>query len=754
LRGERKINDACRGYLSDDQDAFLFSRLMSKIADFIDVQALDALAEESGLAIAVVAGDERQAAVFNNNSICRNLNPGDEFSSACAQFCGRAFSKAIEAGDAVRYECHAGLECRAVPFTNSNQTLVAIVGRTFVKAENYRKAATRSISGDWSHFPATELFENVLLGGTVDVLDKTTDSVKGLARDAKPEPQSAEPAAAEPAAKPAKRSPEAINDLVERFNREIAAPMESAEAPEAKPELPVAAPAQATGQTSAQAGRTERRTAEAAAWRSFFTSLLKTNYAGAADSILDFLANQYGFSAMIWLEKKDNRLENTAAYGEMKNRRVRLGIAADDRRLIEAAQNERPLELGERAGGEGSEGTRLMNLFPIGVGGDISAAIAILNPIEDERIKKQIARICASTAPQLEILRLRSEVARGDSLSTAIRGFNESLKHIDDADLWLNLTQHTAEMLRAERASLLIFDPKSDALEIKAIIGAKGAPVTGETIGGRVANVVFTKSEPVAVSDVAKTSLPPAPADRGYKTSSFLSCPISISGRAIGVMNFTDRAGGEAFDKRSLELFQAIVPQLAVAIDRASLKEKAGEFEQLSVTDALTGLLNRRYMEARLLEEIKRSNRHGFPMSFMMLDVDHFKSYNDAHGHPAGDEALKIVGNVIRETLRGADVAARFGGEEFAILLPQTTGEEAMTIAERIRSNIEHADFPHQRVTASIGVASCSAELCISADLVSAADKALYQAKHRGRNRVLTFEELVPGEGASPAITK
>ena len=178
------------------------------------------------------------------------------------------------------------------------------------------------------------------------------------------------------------------------------------------------------------------------------------------------------------------------------------------------------------------------------------------------------------------------------------------------------------------------------------------------------------------------------------------------------------------------------------------MKEKAGEFEQLSVTDALTGLLNRRYIEERLMEEIKRSNRHGFPMSFMMLDVDNFKSYNDAHGHPAGDAALKLVANVIRETLRGADVAARFGGEEFSILLPQTTGEEAVAIAERIRSNIEHADFPHRRVTTSIGVASCSAELCVSADLVSAADKALYEAKRRGRNRVVTFDKI-NGNGKS-----
>jgi diguanylate cyclase (GGDEF)-like protein len=129
-------------------------------------------------------------------------------------------------------------------------------------------------------------------------------------------------------------------------------------------------------------------------------------------------------------------------------------------------------------------------------------------------------------------------------------------------------------------------------------------------------------------------------------------------------------------------------------------------------------------------------------MSFMMLDVDHFKSYNDEFGHPAGDDALKIVAQVIRESLRGADVAARFGGEEFAVLLPQTSGEEAITIAERIRERIARTRFPRRPVTASIGVASCSAELCASSVLIAAADKALYAAKREGRDRVLAFDEI------------
>jgi diguanylate cyclase (GGDEF)-like protein len=177
-------------------------------------------------------------------------------------------------------------------------------------------------------------------------------------------------------------------------------------------------------------------------------------------------------------------------------------------------------------------------------------------------------------------------------------------------------------------------------------------------------------------------------------------------------------------------------------IDRANLKRRAGQFEQLSVTDALTGLLNRRYLEERLSEEIKRSNRHKFPMSFMMIDVDEFKSYNDNFGHMEGDKALQIVGICLKDTLRAIDVAARYGGEEFSILLPQTTSLKAAAIAERVRDRVEKETFPNRPVTISIGVASCSLSLNSAKSLISAADKALYEAKRRGRNNVQVYEDL------------
>jgi diguanylate cyclase (GGDEF)-like protein len=498
----------------------------------------------------------------------------------------------------------------------------------------------------------------------------------------------------------------------------------------------VSAPSPEIQQTQPELGRA----AEARAWRSFFGSLLKADYAKAADAILHFVGGHYDLNALVWLDRRGETFETTAGYGELKGRTVRLKVAAGDRRLIEALQNDVPLELGERPRMD-EPASRSLAVFPVAVDNEVTAAIAVLGGIDSNETKQSIVRLCHSLAPQLEILRLRSEVERRERLAVAVRSFSRSMRHVDREDLWLSLTQSAAQMLGAERASLLVHDPREDKLEIKAIIGAPDIP-EDEEVGTRVSQVVFYRGEPALIADMTRTGLPPIADERGYKTLSFLSCPITLVGRTVGVMNFTDRVGGAAFDQDSLDLFLAVAPQLAVAIDRALLKDKAGEFEQLSVTDALTGLLNRRYIEARLAEEIKRSNRHGFPMSFMMLDVDHFKSYNDNFGHPAGDEALKMVGQVIRDTLRAADVAARFGGEEFSILLPQTRGDEAAAIAERIRHNIETAEFPHRAVTVSIGIASCSADLCVSADLVAAADRALYEAKRGGRNRVQEFEEI------------
>ncbi len=349
-----------------------------------------------------------------------------------------------------------------------------------------------------------------------------------------------------------------------------------------------------------------------------------------------------------------------------------------------------------------------------------------------------------SGASELEILRLRKELFHRDQQVRAMQKINEIVKEVDTENFWSRLAQVIAEIMRAEKISLLIFDEKSNSLITKAVTRERCDIIKNEkeNFGGRIAKSVLKSGKPLGVQDTNKINFSDAPLDRKYKTNSFINYPIAIGKRKIGVLNITDKADKENFSEFDSELLNTIVPQLAVLIDLANLKDKAGEFEQLSVTDALTDLLNRRYLEERAAEEIKRSKRYGFPMCFVMIDIDDFKSYNDNFSHPEGDKALKIVGRCLKETLRGADVAARYGGEEFSILLPQTTLSEAKTISERIREKIETTKFPKRKVTVSVGIASYSKIVCTPQKLVEAADEALYEAKRQGKNNVKVYENL------------
>jgi diguanylate cyclase (GGDEF)-like protein len=168
--------------------------------------------------------------------------------------------------------------------------------------------------------------------------------------------------------------------------------------------------------------------------------------------------------------------------------------------------------------------------------------------------------------------------------------------------------------------------------------------------------------------------------------------------------------------------------------------------EQENITDPLSGLYNRRYLDRRLEEEIARVKRYGLPLSVLMIDIDHFKRINDSFGHPAGDRVLGYLGKLTLNGIRSADIAARYGGDEFMVIAPNTTVSMAGTLAERLRQHIEsHAlvltsepGSRHEvRVTVSIGVAGCNPQTEALQELVHKVDQALYSAKQAGRNRVI-----------------
>lgn len=166
------------------------------------------------------------------------------------------------------------------------------------------------------------------------------------------------------------------------------------------------------------------------------------------------------------------------------------------------------------------------------------------------------------------------------------------------------------------------------------------------------------------------------------------------------------------------------------------LREANELLQALATTDGLTGLKNYRTFKERLIEEFERAKRYHLPLSLMLLDVDHFKAFNDTQGHPAGDEVLKRVAKLLTESTRSTDFVARYGGEEFAVLLPFTHQSAALALAERTRAAIAQAKWDLRAVTASIGVATINDTTHTWDILVKQADTALYHSKQTGRNRV------------------
>ncbi|NER59174.1 GGDEF domain-containing protein [Pseudomonas sp. MAFF212428] len=184
-----------------------------------------------------------------------------------------------------------------------------------------------------------------------------------------------------------------------------------------------------------------------------------------------------------------------------------------------------------------------------------------------------------------------------------------------------------------------------------------------------------------------------------------------------------------------------------VATNRHQLQAANAQLQRLSSTDCLTGLYNRGHWEQSLKLAHARNLRYGNPTSLVMLDIDHFKRVNDTYGHQAGDEVIKQVARLVREQVRDSDVAGRYGGEEFGVLLPDTDRAGAQVFAERLRQAAEGLDVVHEgqriRFTISLGVADMSRPSSTHAELIAWADQALYASKHAGRNRVTLHEHAL-----------
>jgi diguanylate cyclase (GGDEF)-like protein len=706
------------------------------------------LASASGLALLLVGGRQPPAlTVANNNSICQAFQSSPAHAHLCQPDCGEAHARAVREGAAVQYRCHAGLHCFAAPVKlGAANPLAVIGGRCFLRVADYRALAERIRAGDLADLLSADLFGNVIFASRQD-LDVLASRVAQAAESFVPSKPAAEPSHTAGA--------DGIpGELVLR--REEEAPRHTANGhhpagPKAeRPETAV----KVEGAAAPEAGQTNAGTAAPNVEAAADAQAARGTQPGgpleeACRRAVKTLSDDYGVGSLALLLRTDDSFYATCVTGLFEKKPPRVALKPKEIKLLLAATKGDSIAV--PAGGRtGPKHEEAVELFPLVVGDEIKGALLVGDAGLSDDQRRALAEFCRDVAMPLELSRLREELERRVRAATHLRAFTEVVNSARPEDAYSTILRHSAELLKAERGSLLLFDERAGELSVKAAVGPR-AEVTlgsGVRIGEGVAGTVMREGRPAVVRDVSKVSgwNPASSSERSYKTKSFISYPISVGGRKVGVLNVTDKAGGAAYDEFDLNLLDMIAPQMALALDRVEWHSKATQFQLLSITDPLTGLVNRRYLEERLQEELERSKRHRFAMSFMMVDIDDFKAYNDAHGHQAGDLALEMTAQCLKTALRSADVAARYGGEEFSILLPQTGLAEARAIGERIRRRIERTQFPHGAsqpqgaVTVSIGVSSFGAELDTPAEVIRAADRALYAAKARGKNCIEAYE--------------
>lgn len=747
-------NDNAVAELVGETDKAAAQTNMSPEAAWHETQ--DKIAEDAGIAALLIDGHQPPSlAVSNNNSVCRVLQSSGAHAHLCEPFCGKAFENVQKAGGAISYRCHAGLQCVAAPLApNVIRPLAVIVGRAFARVADYQNLLERIETGDLRDLPESELSRNFLFAETEAEIYETAARFQNLDESenqtllefvarTEPNPLGSAVAEAEVLTNNSIADPsfdnqsESFFDAERNQNDAYEQTTTNASSTGATTVHNAAATGELTASEDSVAENAPSEIAsqeslnDFAAWQLFTDSLLEKSFKAACGETLRFLSVRFDLKSLAWLERSQQTLKVFLADEPLRALlAANFELSADDARLHAAALDETAYRLVNPVE---------IELFPMAVGDDIRAAIAVGDQLSNADLRYRIARFCRQIAVSLEVLRLREELARRAEVVRAVQLFNEKLNVTTEEALFDSMLEASIELMHAERGSLLVFDENEQKLRAVAAVGshAQALKQPGEiSLGERIAERVFREGAPVVIENLSNSSLPPAPPERDYKSNSFICFPLTTNNRTVGVLNLTDKRDGSAYSQTDLDLLEAIAPQLAVVLDRAAFQERAGMFERLSITDSLTGLLNRRYLNERLSEEVNRSNRDGSPMSFMMIDIDNFKSYNDRFGHQAGDEVLRMTAQFIKSVLRSADVAARYGGEEFSAMLPQTTLSEARLIGERIRERVENAEFPKRQITVSIGIAAYSPFHNTPDEIIEAADKALYQAKRIGKNNV------------------
>jgi diguanylate cyclase (GGDEF)-like protein len=300
----------------------------------------------------------------------------------------------------------------------------------------------------------------------------------------------------------------------------------------------------------------------------------------------------------------------------------------------------------------------------------------------------------------------------------------------------------TQDLLKASRFSLLLLDEATQELrfEVAAGPGSEKLAAMRLPLGEGLAGWVARERQPVLVADVKHDPRFAARFDAisGHATRSVIAVPLVSKGRTLGVIEVVSGEGERELNPEDLTTVQTLADHAAIAIENAQAFERIRE---LTIVDDHTGLYNARHLHRVLDAEVTRSERYGRPFSLVFVDLDKFKAVNDTHGHQAGSAALREVGEVLRAGLRETDIATRYGGDEYVILLPEADRAQAMMVAERLRVAVAGHAFLADRalsvhLTASFGVATWPVDGRKAEELLGRADAAMYMVKGGSRDAV------------------
>lgn len=304
------------------------------------------------------------------------------------------------------------------------------------------------------------------------------------------------------------------------------------------------------------------------------------------------------------------------------------------------------------------------------------------------------------------------------------------------------LMEKVSQLVPAKIWSLLLVEEESEALVFEIVVSPVAEVLRGMRLrpGQGVAGWVARHGEALLIPDVHKDPRFSQQVDLGasFETRSIICLPLKSKNRVLGVIELINPFEGEAFDSSVLRLLATIADFAAIAVENARNFERV---QQLVITDDLTGLYNARHMHRLIDYEIERARRYNTPVALVFIDLDHFKQVNDTYGHLVGSRLLAEVGGFLQENVRKVDLAARYGGDEFVLVLPATNKSGAMILCNHLCNLLRNRPFVTEdgvtlRITASFGVAALPEDAADKAELLRQADRAMYEVKATSRDGV------------------